>query len=200
MADLDTLVAALDTHGLLLLQDKTLPSVVGLLAGAPVRGSWWAHPKAHQMFACLTQLHHRRDATAVYLVDGKVTFVHRRLWPALLAVATSGEPWQTRGMSQAARALLQRVERERTVEAVGPAARQLQERLLVHGEEEHTEAGSHAHVLRTWEEWRSLHAVPGGTGMKAFEGELQLDAALKKIGGNVAALPWHKSKRVRIDR
>ena len=37
----------LEEHGLLLLQDKTLPSLVGLIAGEPVSGSWWGHPRAH---------------------------------------------------------------------------------------------------------------------------------------------------------
>ena len=155
MGDLDTVVAAIDKHGLLLLQDKQLPSVVGLLTGEAVPDRGGAHPMSHRIFACLQQLPHRRDSTSVHLIDGKVTFVHRRLWPALLAVAQGGEPWQTRALSADARALLHRVQQEQSVRATGAPARQLQDRLLVHGEQEHTEAGHHAHVLQTWDAWRA---------------------------------------------
>jgi hypothetical protein len=34
-----------------------------------------------------------------------VTLVHRKLWPAVLAVGAAGEPWQLRGLSSAARAI-----------------------------------------------------------------------------------------------
>jgi len=197
MSDLDTVVAAIDKHGLLLLQDKKLPSVVGLLTGESMSGSWWSHPKSHRIFACLQQLPQRRDTTSVRLVDSKVTFVHRRLWPALLAVAEAREPWQTRALAPDARALLQRVEQEQTVHATGPAARQLQDRLLVHGEQEHTDAGHHAQVLQTWKAWRAGRALPVGTGIKAFEGQLQIEAALKQMGGHLATLPWQRGKRGR---
>ncbi|MDA2934727.1 hypothetical protein MYX82_10350, partial [Acidobacteria bacterium AH-259-D05] len=35
----------LQTWGLLLESDAILPSVSALVAGAPVRGSWWGHPR-----------------------------------------------------------------------------------------------------------------------------------------------------------
>lgn len=195
MAGIDDVLSALQTHGLILLQDKTLPNVVSLITGEAVGGSWWSHPKSHAIFACVQQLKQRLDVTSAHLVDKKVTFVHRRLWPALLAVAEGREAWQTRGLSDECRGLLHRVEQERSVHATGPAARQLQERLLVHGEEEHTEKGSHGQVLRTWAEWRTTRSVPAGTGMKAFEGQLLLESALKKIGGDVCAFAWQKGKR-----
>ena len=35
----------LKRYGLLLVTDARLPSLVALVAGAPVRGSWWSHPR-----------------------------------------------------------------------------------------------------------------------------------------------------------
>ena len=195
MAGIDDVLAALQSHGLILLQDKTLPSVVSLVAGEAVSGSWWSHRASHGIFACVQQLKHRPDVTATHLVDKKITFIHRKLWPALLAVAEGREKWQTRGLSDECRALLQRVEQEGSLHATGPAARHLQERLLVHGEEEHTEKGSHGQVLRTWAEWRKTRALPAGTGMKAFEGQLHLETALKKIGGDPGLLAWSRVRR-----
>ena len=59
-----------------------------LVAGEPVRGSWWGHPKGHDIFAACQHLLQHPDATTAKLVSGKVTYVHRELWPSLLAVAT----------------------------------------------------------------------------------------------------------------
>ena len=73
--------AALARWGLLLLSDARYPSLASVIAGAPVRGSWWGHPKGRAIFNASCAL--ERDAEAPKLVNGKVTFVHRRLWPAL---------------------------------------------------------------------------------------------------------------------
>src|SRR5262245_2983114 len=138
---------ALRDRGLLLLADARLPSVAGLVAGAPVRGSWWSHPSGRAIFAAASRLHDHPDVLACALLGGKVTFVHRRLWPALLTLAQSGERWQTQGLPPAARALLGRVQRGGDVEGAGPAARELERRLLVHGGEVHTPSGRHAKPL-----------------------------------------------------
>lgn len=72
---------ALETYGLLLLQDKKLKSVVGALTGEALKTSWWSHPRAHEIFRCLETLEDK--ALTTRLIDGKVTYVHKRLWPAL---------------------------------------------------------------------------------------------------------------------
>ncbi len=43
----------LERLGLLLLQDKKLPSVATIFAGRPMAGSWWGHPLGQEMFRCL---------------------------------------------------------------------------------------------------------------------------------------------------
>ena len=36
--------------------------------------------------------------------------------------------------------------------------------------------------------------------MKAFEGQLQIETALKQMGGDLAALPWQRGKRAAARR
>jgi hypothetical protein len=44
-------------------------------------GSWWAHPQSHAIYRALQGVRASRDVMACRLVAGKVTLVHRRLWP-----------------------------------------------------------------------------------------------------------------------
>ncbi|HEX9160089.1 MAG TPA: hypothetical protein VF980_00150, partial [Thermoanaerobaculia bacterium] len=79
----------LERYGLLLLQDKKLPSVATIFAGEPMSGSWWGHPRSHDMFRCLAEL--EDEALTTRLIRGKVTYVHKRLWPALAAAGVAVE-------------------------------------------------------------------------------------------------------------
>jgi hypothetical protein len=65
-----------------------IPSLVDAIAGAPVRGSWWSHPKAKLIFQLTRAMRDAPEICVCRLVDGKITFVHRRLWPALAHVAS----------------------------------------------------------------------------------------------------------------
>lgn len=184
----------LESSGLLLLSDAKLPSLVGLIAGEPVRGSWWAHPKGHAIFRVATILADHPDVLVTKLVSGKVTFVHRKLWPALLAVATSREPWQTRGLSSAGRALLARVTKEGLLQTTGKAARELQARLLVHSQEIHTESGAHAKCLESWQHW-SQRAGFAQRRIAPERAREQLEEAMKALNTRFEAggqLPWAK--------
>jgi hypothetical protein len=58
--------------------------MAAILAGEPIKGSWWAHPKSHRIFTVFEDIAHSPDILSCRLVDGKVTYVHRRLWPALI--------------------------------------------------------------------------------------------------------------------
>ena len=63
------------------------PSLAEFVAGEPVGGNWWAHPKGREIFAVTRAIREHDDVLVCRLVDGKVTFVHRRLWPALVRAA-----------------------------------------------------------------------------------------------------------------
>lgn len=181
---------ALRTTGMLVMQDKHLPNVVGIITGERLTTSWWNHAKAHEIYGCLGRLEDDRDVLVSRLIGGKVTYLERRVWPAFLAVAMSNEPWQTRGLSSDARRLLQTVVRSGVQRAKGRAARELQDRLLVRAEEIHTETGRHEVVLQTWDSW--VGAAAAVREISATAGREQLERVLQQMGGRNALLPWHR--------
>ena len=61
-----------------------VPSLAVAIAGGPIRGSWWSHPRSHEIFELTQEIRDREDVLVCRLVKGKITFVHRRLWPALV--------------------------------------------------------------------------------------------------------------------
>jgi hypothetical protein len=64
-----------------------LPNLAEQIVGEPISRSWWGHSSGHELFAVLTCLLDSSDVIATLLVNGKVTLIHRRLWPALVRVA-----------------------------------------------------------------------------------------------------------------
>jgi len=183
-------------HGLLLVTDAKLPCLVALIAGGPVRGSWWGHPKGRAIYAAAMQLEDHPDVAAVKLVSGKATFVHRRLWPALLAAATARATWQMQGLAASALRLLERVEKDGLLRADAVrggrgSGRALEERLLVHAQSVHSETGAHRTELESWSRWagrvRAKPARDGDAGQRAIEDALQAMAA---ASGGKGRLPW----------
>jgi hypothetical protein len=86
-------LALLDERGVLLESAKgPIPSVAELVAGEPIRGSWWGHQSGREIYAVLEQLEGSPDVARTRLVHGKVTLVHRRVWPALVRLADSYDP------------------------------------------------------------------------------------------------------------
>lgn len=78
-----------ETHGIVLesARHASVPSLAEAIAGRPIRGSWWSHPKGRAIFAATRAV---REAPAVLvcrIVDGKVSFAHERIWPALVRLA-----------------------------------------------------------------------------------------------------------------
>jgi hypothetical protein len=81
-------LAFIRKHGVVLeAAQGPVPSLAEAIAGAPVRGSWWSHPKSHEIFAVTRTVRNRGDVLVCRLIKGKITFVHRRLWPALVRAA-----------------------------------------------------------------------------------------------------------------
>jgi hypothetical protein len=75
-------------HGAVLESAKgTIPSLAQAIAGEPIRGSWWGHPKGNQIYMLLNDVCDSPDVMRCRLHDGKITLVHRRLWPALVRMA-----------------------------------------------------------------------------------------------------------------
>jgi hypothetical protein len=75
-------------HGIVLQAARgPVPSLAEEIAGGPIRGSWWGHPKGHEIFRVADAVSESDEVLVCKLVDGKVTYVHRRLWPALVKLA-----------------------------------------------------------------------------------------------------------------
>jgi hypothetical protein len=72
-------------HGVVLeAAQGPVPSLAEVIADEPIRGSWWSHPKGRRIFAVTRAVRDNKDILVCRLINGKVTFVHRRLWPALV--------------------------------------------------------------------------------------------------------------------
>lgn len=186
----------LSRFGLLLKQDKDLPCVVTILVGEPLATSWWSHPKSHHIFRVLTEIADHPDVLLTKLLCGKDTLVHRTLWPAFLAVATSGESWQTQRLSTAARQLLHQTTQEKApVTSVGAPVRELALRLLVHTAEVHMPGGAHRLTVSTWSSWAARAGVAALS--SSSHAREQLEAACQALGAPRTALPWHAQPRAR---
>jgi len=213
---LEQALEAINGYGLLLFSDPALPSVVGMIVGQPIRGSWWGHPRGHLIYRTMNALEEQPDVLAVKLIAGKVTYIHRRLWPALVAVAIARATWQVAGLSTGAAWLLRLTDVEGEVQThdlppLHPAlglqrkhvpniTRELERRLLVHATEVHTPSGALAKILQTWQRWAAgVTLVLAPVSVEAAR--RQLKQAAEGLAGatpaGVAPLPWQPAARHR---
>jgi hypothetical protein len=87
-ASAEDALAFIREHGVVLLAAKgPAPRLTEAIIGEPIAGSWWAHPRSRFIFRMLRGVTASKDIVACRLIDGKITLVHRRLWPALVKVA-----------------------------------------------------------------------------------------------------------------
>ncbi len=198
--ELGRVLTEIRERGLLLLTDRQIPSLTTLIAGEPVRGSWWGHPRSHDMFAMTQLLVRHPDVLCARLVSKKITYIHRSLWSALLGVATSREDWQLSDLSPAALSILGEVEatgqiRSDELENVpgpGPAIRELEDRLVIDSREVHTASGAHRKMLQSWDRWKA-QLKWSGRRMSPDNARRRIEKTLEVLNrefeGN-ARLPW----------
>jgi hypothetical protein len=197
MADVfQEVLRELKRHGVLLQIDARLPNVCALVAGAPVRGSWWAHPKSHEIFHVNGALEDHPDVLVVKLISGKLTYVERALWPCVAAIGRAREAWQVKNLSQGARELLKEVDQApvETDRRLAKAASELEKSLLVYSEQFHTEAGSHARRLDTWDRVlrrRGTVAVKRSPSQARDTLEQLVESLNQKFNGS-GSLPWRQ--------
>src|SRR5258708_7969976 len=81
-------LAFIRKHGVVLeAAQGPVPSLAATIAGEPVRGSWWSHPKSQEIFSVTRAIRDSDEVLVCRLIKGKITFVHRRMWPALVRAA-----------------------------------------------------------------------------------------------------------------
>jgi hypothetical protein len=192
---------------LLLAVDRDFPNVFRTVTGRLPAGSWWADVDSHLVHAILGKLGRDEDVLRLRLINAKWTYVHRRLWTAVLGAVGGRATWQRDRLSPRARSLLERVVRfgvvdlnvsaERgaiSLKQAGEAARELERRILVLSYEIHTPRGLHTKRLESWETWRRRHrvrrsALPGDRARDRLEAAAEAMAA----GAASARLPWQRS-------
>lgn len=210
-AKLARILDEIERTGLILESDPRLPTVANFVAGEAVRGSWWGHPVGHEIHEITGILVRHPDICPLKFVSRKTTFLHRKLWPSLLALAEAREPWQLDGLSVAAEQLLQSLESEgelrcdslprplsHVVAHPGEAARELERRLLAFGVQMHTDRGSHSKRLESWQHWSArVGCQPRGT---AAEGRQRFELVVSRLNeeyGAAARLPWQYRVRAK---
>jgi hypothetical protein len=197
----------LEDTGLLHLMGSEIPDVCRLVTSERIKGSWWGDPAGHEIFAISEMLADHPDITVTKLISGKVTFVHRKLWQKLVAVGRARDEWQMRNLTSQGRLLLRRIDKEGSLitNKLGPSfgkkpgdtARELELRLLIHSDQIHTESGSHAKILETWEEWAKRvglrkRPLESSTARRFFE--KRIEEINNKYSG-CGRLPWQPKKK-----
>jgi hypothetical protein len=77
-----------EEHGIVLESARgPVLSVADAVLGGSRRGSWWGHPGGKAFFGLTRRIRTNENVLVCRLVDGKVTYVHRRVWPALARLA-----------------------------------------------------------------------------------------------------------------
>jgi hypothetical protein len=64
-----------------------VPNLAEAIAGESIRGSWWAHAQGKTIFRCSRAVRDSPEVLVCRVVGGKITYIHRRLWPALVRLA-----------------------------------------------------------------------------------------------------------------
>ena len=203
----DRAMKILEESGLLLVMGLEIPDVCRLVTSRRIKGSWWGDPAGQEIFAVSEMLSDHADITVTKLISGKVTFVHRKLWQKLVAVGKARDEWQMRNVTSQGKLLLRQLDKEGQLitnklgssfgKRPGDTARELELRLLVHSDQVHTDSGSHAKILETWEHWAKRIGLRGKSldsehARRFFE--KRIDEINKKNAG-FGRLPWQPEKK-----
>jgi hypothetical protein len=76
-------------HGLMLEAARgPVPNLADAVAGGTIQGSWWSHSSGREIFALTRAVRDSPDIAVTRLIDGHITYVHRRLWPAIVRLGS----------------------------------------------------------------------------------------------------------------
>ncbi|MCZ6834468.1 MAG: hypothetical protein O7G85_01715 [Planctomycetota bacterium] len=71
-------------HGIILESAKgSVPNLADTVAGEAIKGSYWGHPRGDEIFMLTRAIRSSEEILVCRLVNGKVTYVHRRLWDSI---------------------------------------------------------------------------------------------------------------------
>ena len=87
-ANAEEALAFVREHGIVLASARgAAPRLTEVIVGEPIQGSWWSHPQSRRIYAILRAVSESQQVLVCRLIDGKITLIHRRLWPALVVLA-----------------------------------------------------------------------------------------------------------------
>ena len=99
-------LAFIKRHGIVLESARgPVPSFAAKVAGEPIDGVWWSHPKGNEISLLSRVIRESPEVLVCRIVVGKVTYVHRHLWPALVVLAGLLLAWNLRQRALDRRAL-----------------------------------------------------------------------------------------------
>lgn len=82
-----------ERHGVVLESGRgPAPSLAEAIVGARLAGSWWSHPQAKTIFDLTRAVRDDPSVLVCKAIGGKVTFIHNRLWPAIVRVSGLDDP------------------------------------------------------------------------------------------------------------
>src|SRR2546426_11675907 len=64
-----------------------VPNLAEAVVGGRIRGSWWGHARGKEIFWLTRAVRDSADVLVCRLVGRKITYVHRRRWPARVRLA-----------------------------------------------------------------------------------------------------------------
>ena len=68
------------------------PRLIDAIAGERISGNWWCHPRSNEIYNVLAEVTEADQVLVCRLVNGKLTLIHERLWPALARLAKKVAP------------------------------------------------------------------------------------------------------------
>ncbi len=68
------------------------PSLVERIVGGRVKGSWWGHPQGHEIYDLTQRVHGSKAVLICTLAKGRITYIHRRLWPFFVCMVHKFPP------------------------------------------------------------------------------------------------------------
>jgi len=88
LATSEDALAFIEERGVVLVSAKgSSPSLVEAIVGHAIQGSWWADAEGRRIFSLLAAVTRSEQVLVCRLIRGKLTLVHRRLWPSLVRLA-----------------------------------------------------------------------------------------------------------------
>jgi hypothetical protein len=84
---IEVALSFVETNGIVLESAHgRVPTFADFVAGERV-SRWWSHPKGRLIFKLTRELRDSPDVLTCRFIDNKITYIHRRLWPALVKLS-----------------------------------------------------------------------------------------------------------------